>query len=369
MRHIEVTRPSMPGFEAYCAEIRDLWQSRWLTNMGAKHDAFQRALEAFLGVRHVSLHTNGHLALENAIAAFDFPRGGEVITTPFTFVSTTHAIARNGLTPVFCDIRRDDFTLDASKLEALVTPKTVAIVPVHVYGHVCDVEGIDRIARRHGLKVIYDAAHAFAVRYRGRSAAAYGDAAVFSFHATKVFNTVEGGAVCFESDALTRRLDDLKNFGIRDYEEIAGIGGNAKMSEFQAAMGLCNLHVLSAEISRRRRVAERYVERLSGIGGLRLPTCRDGVTPNYAYFPVLFDGPTLTRDAAHRRLAGEGIFARKYFYPLTSAVACYRDCPNAGNTPVAAAAADQVLALPIYGDLSLSDVDAVCDALLREVKA
>ena len=222
MNQINVTRSSMPSFEEYCAEIKDLWESRWLTNMGAKHDRFQKRLESYLNVPHVTLFTNGHLALEESIRAFGFPAGSEVITTPFTFASTTHAIVRNNLVPVFCDIRREDLTMDPTLIEGLISEKTVAILPVHVYGNMCAVREIGEIAKRHGLKLIYDAAHAFGVRLNGRSAACFGDISVFSFHATKVFHTIEGGAACCREEALVQKLEDLKNYGIRDEETVAG---------------------------------------------------------------------------------------------------------------------------------------------------
>lgn len=363
---LQVTRPSMPTFEEYCDEIRDLWESRWLTNMGDKHDAFQAALQAYLGVPHAALHTNGHLALENALAMLELPRGSEVITTPYTFASTTHAIVRCGLTPVFGDIRADDYTLDPDLLEGLVTERTSAILPVHVYGNLCDVAAIGDIARRHGLRVVYDAAHAFGVSRDGVSAARFGDAAVFSFHATKVFNTVEGGAVCFDDDRWVQVLDDLKNFGIRDEERVAAVGGNAKMSEFQAAMGLCNLRHVDEEIARRGAVFARYMERLSGVEGLALPAAQPGVKRNYAYFPVRFEGFRLSRDEAHARLEAAGIVARKYFYPITSAFECYADLPAARpeDTPVALHASRHILTLPLYAGLGLDDVDRVCDILL-----
>lgn len=362
---INVTRSSIPPFEEYCNEIRALWDSRWLTNNGAKHNELQATLEAYLSCPHVTLYTNGHLALENILSAFDFPRGGEVITTPFTFASTTNAIVRSGLTPVFCDISVRDYTMDPSKIEPLITDKTVAIVPVHVYGNLCDVDAIQRIADKHGLKVIYDAAHAFAVRYRGVSAANFGDAAMFSFHATKVFNTIEGGAVCYADASLTDKLNERKNFGLHG-EEGCYIGGNAKMSEFQAAMGLCNLRHLDGEIAKRKVVVERYRERLSGIEGIRLCAPQPAVESNYAYFPVVFDGYRHTRDEVAQCLAQHNIFARKYFYPLTNSFACYRALPTSGaeKTPIAKHIADRVLTLPLYADLALDDVDRICDLIL-----
>ena len=366
MAIINVTRSSMPEFEEYCAEIRELWDSHWLTNMGTKHIQLQAALERYLGAKHVTLFTNGHLALENVLAAMQLPKGGEVITTPFTFISTTHAITRNGLTPVFCDVNERDYTIDVEKIEPLITEKTVAIVPVHVYGKLCDVDALQKLADKYHLKLIYDAAHAFGVRYKGVSSACFGDASMFSFHATKVFHTIEGGAVCYRDDALCQVLDDMKNFGIRGPEEVAYVGGNAKMNEFQAAMGLCNLRHLDAEIEKRRRVHERYIRNLSSVPGLRLSEAQAEVESNYAYFPVVFteDFPR-TRDEVFERLKQHDIIARKYFYPLTNAVSCYRDLPTAGEdkTPVAAYLAHRVLTLPLYADLTPEDVDRICSLL------
>lgn len=265
MSNILVTRSSMPSFEEYCEEIKEIWDSHWLTNMGVKHKELQKELENYLGIPHVALYTNGHLALENAIAALNLPKGGEVITTPFTFASTTHAIVRNGLIPVFCDIKEDDYTIDTQKLENLITDNTVAIVPVHVYGNICDVEEIDRISKKYGLKVIYDAAHAFAVKYKGESSACFGDASMFSFHATKVFNTIEGGCVCFKDDSWVQLLNDMKNFGIHGPESVQFVGANAKMNEFQATMGICNLKHLNKEIEKRKHVVEHYRSRLEGV--------------------------------------------------------------------------------------------------------
>ena len=357
----------MPPFEEYCEEIKKLWDSRWLTNMGVEHQQLQAELEAFLGCPHVVLCTNGHLALENAIAALGLPKGAEVITTPFTFASTTNAIARNGLVPVFCDVNGEDYTMDAGRLEALVTEKTAAIVPVHVYGNMCDVDGIRAVADKYGLKVVYDAAHAFGVKYRGVSAACFGDASMFSFHATKVFHTIEGGAVCFRDDAMVEKLNELKNFGIRDQENVDYVGGNAKMSEFQAAMGLCNLRHLAGEIGKRKAAVERYRKNLSGIPGIRLCTPQKDVESNYAYFPVVFDGFGTDRDRVFAALADHGVGARKYFYPLTNSFACYKDYPTAGTekTPVAAYLADRVLTLPLYADLTAEDVDRICEVILH----
>ena len=364
---ILVTRSSMPAMDEYIDEIRDIWDTHWLTNMGVKHQELQSILEKYLGVPHVVLYTNGHLALENAIAVLNLPKGGEVITSPFTFASTTHAIVRNGLVPVFCDINDKDYTIDVNKIESLITDKTVAIVPVHVYGNMCNVEAIDCIAKKYGLKVVYDAAHAFAVKYKGKSSASFGDASMYSFHATKVFNTIEGGAVCFKNDAWVQLLNDMKNFGIHGPEDVEYVGGNAKMSEFQAAMGICNMRHLDDEIAKRKKIVEHYRERLSGVEGIRLCDIQEDVKHNYAYFPVIFDNYKDTRNEVFNMLEAQNIGARKYFYPLTNSFECYRHYPTAGteSTPIAQYIALRVLTLPLYADLALQDVDRICDVILE----
>lgn len=365
MNRILVTRSSMPPMEEYIEEIKELWETHWLTNMGVKHTRLQDELKEYLGVFNVELLTNGHMALELTMQAMNLH--GEVITTPFTFASTTHAIVRNGLTPVFCDINPDDFTIDASKIESLITDKTCAIVPVHVYGNVCNVNEIERIANEYGLKVIYDAAHAFGETYKGRSIGSYGDASCFSFHATKVFNTIEGGAVCFEDEEFGLNLYRLKNFGIRGPEVVDGVGANAKMNEFCAAMGLCNLKHVNEEIEKRKRITERYRSRLEGIDGVHLNVVQKDVKRNYAYFPVIFDEKIfgVSRNEVYDELARNGIGARKYFYPLTSAYDCYQGMHDVGLTPVALYISKRILTLPLYADLALKDVDRICDIVLK----
>lgn len=364
---INVTRSSMPDFEEYCAEIKELWESHWLTNMGVKHKKLQEELESYLNIPHVVLYTNGHLALENVISAMNLPKGSEVITTPFTFASTTHAIVRNGLVPVFCDINDRDYTMDVAKIESLITEKTCAIVPVHVYGNLCDVEKIQMIAQKHNIKVIYDAAHAFGVTYKGIGVANFGDASMFSFHATKVFNTIEGGAVAFNDEKLVQILNDMKNFGIRGAEEVAYVGGNAKMNEFQAAMGICNLRHIDKEIQKRKKIVEHYRKCLENVPGIKICHEQKDVIPNYAYFPVVFDGYKYTRDEVFEKLKNEEIVARKYFYPLANDFDCYRDLETAGiaKTPVASYIADRVLTLPLYADLSEENVERICNIILR----
>ena len=355
---IQVTRSSLPPLDEYIEEIKALWQSRWLTNMGVKHNQLETALARYLEAPYVSLFANGHLALEWAIASFNLT--GEVITTPFTFASTTHAIVRNGLTPVFCDIRPEDCTMDPSKIGPLITEKTSAILPVHVYGNICDVSEIDRIAKKHNLKVIYDAAHAFGVTVNGKAVAGFGDASMFSFHATKVFNTIEGGAVTFSNPELRQVLLNLKNFGIIGPESVKYVGGNAKMNEFQAAMGLCNLARVDADISKRKAAVERYTECLRDIPGLKLLPCPKGVKSNYAYFPVIFDPDIRDREEVYKDLTARNIFPRKYFYPLTSSYECYEGRFHPEETPIARDIAERVLTLPLYGDLALEDVDRIC---------
>lgn len=358
---IQVTKSSMPKFEEYIEEIRELWDTHWLTNMGAKHKALESQVLDYLKASNITLFTNGHLALECIIAALDLT--GEVITTPFTFASTTHAIVRNGLKPVFCDINPDDYTIDVEKIESLITEKTSAIIPVHVYGNVCDVDAIDRIAKKHNLKVVYDAAHTFGVTVNGQGIGTFGDASMFSFHATKVFNTIEGGAVTYNDSSIKQVLNDLKNFGITGPETVEYVGGNAKMNEFQAAMGICNLRHVNGEISKRKKVVERYIDNLKDIAGIQLSKEQMDVESNYAYFPVVFDGYKMTRDEVFEKLKGNDIIARKYFYPLTNSFECYKDQYDVDETPVAKYIAERVLTLPLYADLPLEDVDRICEII------
>lgn len=367
---INVTRSSMPPLEEYIEEIRPVFESRILTNMGPIYQKLKTQLAAYLDVPHLSMFVNGHMALEMSIQALGLKatgerEGSEVITTPFTFVSTTHAISRNNLKPVFCDIRESDYTMDPEKIEDLITDRTVAIIPVHVYGSICDVDAIESVAKRHGLKVIYDAAHAFGVRYRGVGVGNFGDASMFSFHATKVFHTIEGGAVSFRDPSFADALHELKNFGLHTQEDVPSIGGNAKMNEFAAAMGICNLRRIEVCLARRRAAYERYLERLDGVPGLTLWKPQPEATPNYAYMPVRFDPERFgkTRDEVAQALAAQDIYARKYFYPAVNEMRCYRrlsGCP----TPVAHTVSEQILTLPMYEELSADDVDRICDAVL-----
>lgn len=364
---IQVTRSSMPPMEEYFQEIAPLWGSHWLTNMGKKHEEFQALLRDYLQVERVALFTNGHSALECILEALQLGSDGrrEVITTPFTFASTTHAIVRKGLQPVFADIKASDYTIDPDSIERLVNENTCAILPVHVYGNMCDAESIQAIADKYNLKVIYDAAHAFGVSKNGINAAWLGDASMFSFHATKVFHTIEGGAVCFKDPTLFETLNQWKNFGITGPENVEYIGGNAKMNEFCAAMGICNLRYIETEIAKRKRVAERYHELLASVKGIQLQMPDQTVRHNYAYMPVLFqDDFGASRDDVFSALAAHGVKARKYFYPLTSDFACYRNQFDSSLTPIAQQTARSILTLPIYADLDLGDVDRICEIVI-----
>lgn len=359
-KDILVTRSSMPSFEEYCEEIQDLWQSHWLTNNGTKHQQLTQQLKSYLHVQNLDLVVNGHAALELSLGAMGLK--GEVITTPFTFISTTHAIVRNGLTPVFCDVKPDDFTMDPEKMESLITENTCAIMPVHVYGNICDVNAIQQIADKHHLKVIYDAAHAFGETYQGQGVMNYGDASCISFHATKVFHTIEGGAVCAKDSDLIRKIALIKDFGIESPEDVEMIGENAKMNEFCAAMGLCNLRHVDQEIQKRKAVVERYRSNLCGIRGLQLNTIQPDVQSNYAYFPIIIDPQAfgIDRDRLVQVLLHHHIHARKYFYPISSACSCYRKVFDSSKTPIALQLSQRVLTLPLYADLALEDVDAIC---------
>lgn len=364
-KEIYVTRSSMPPFEEYMEEIRDMWDNHCLTNMGPKHTEFKMQLKDYMSVEHVELLTNGHMALELTLQAMNLK--GQVITTPFTFASTTHAIVRNGLEPVFCDIDSETYTMDVSKIENLITEKTSAIVPVHVYGMICNIEEIDRIAKKYNLKVLYDAAHTFGETYKGVGIGNFGTASAFSFHATKVFNTIEGGAVCYHDSRLGKKLHSLKNFGICGPESVTAVGANAKLNEFCAAMGICNLRHIDQEIMRRKAVVERYRERLEGIKGIVLVKDQKDVKPNYAYFPVVFDESKCgcTRDDVFGALEKHGIHARKYFYPLTNSYDVFKDKYSTACTPVAEYISKRVLTLPLYADLSLEDVDRICDIIIE----
>lgn len=355
-----VTRPFLPPLDEFLPLLAEIWDSRILTNQGPFHQRFERELCEQLGVENVSLVTNGMVALSAVIEAAGI--GGEVITTPYSFVATTHAVRMGSLEPVFVDVRPSDLNIDTDLIEAAITPRTTAIVAVHCYGNPCDVEAIEAIAARHGLTVIYDAAHAFGVRLRGRSVLAYGDFATLSFHATKAFNTFEGGAVIAGSLAGKQAVERFRNFGIEDEVTIPSLGTNAKMSEFNAALGVLQLRHFEQVRQARRRVDGRYRDALADIQGVECLPIPDGVEPNHSYFPIFVrPGFPLSRDGLYERLKAHGIYARRYFYPLLSSLPMYAGLPSAaaGNLPVATAAAEQILCLPIFPDLADADLERV----------
>ena len=364
MKEIFVTRSSMPDLDEYMDEIREMWDSHWLTNMGPKHEQFQAELCQYMGVDNIDLFTNGHMAIELTLQAMNLQ--GEVITTPFTFASTTHAIVRNRLEPVFCDVDPITFTIDTEKLERLITDRTCAILPVHVYGNICNIEEIEHIAHKYELTVLYDAAHAFGETYKGKGIGSFGDASCFSFHATKVFNSIEGGAVTFKDKRLGDILYELKNFGIQGPEEVSAVGANAKMNEFCAAMGICNLRHIDTEIEKRKKVAERYREHLEGVEGLQMNCIQPDVRSNYAFFPAVFEEKVFgaSREEVFDALGKHGISARKYFYPLTNTFSAFHGKYNVLDTPVALHISKRVLTLPIYADLERNDVDRICEIVL-----
>lgn len=358
----------MPPYDEYIEKIKPLWESAWLTNMGVLHKEFEKRLKEYLNIDKISLMNNGHMALELTIQAMNLT--GEVITTPFTFISTTHAIVRNGLTPVFCDINPNNYVIDSEKIEELINERTSAILPVHVFGQVCDIEKIDDIAKRHNLKVIYDAAHTFGEQYNGKSVVDYGDASILSFHATKVFNTIEGGASIYHNDTIGEELYKLKNFGIKSETIIDGVGANAKMDEFRAAMGICNLDHIDSEIAKRKIIFEHYHKRLDNIEGIKLIQIQKNVKGNYGYFPIVFDKEILgfSREYIHDELIKHNIYTRRYFYPITTMTECYQKKFSSANTPIAKYISENILTFPIYADLSLELVDYICDIVEKICK-
>lgn len=364
-KNIFVTKPYLPPLAEFIPYLEEIWASEWLTNNGPMHQRLEKELAEFLGVPFVALFNNATNALMLALKALDVK--GDVITTPFSFVATSHAISWNGCRPVFADINPATLNLDPAKIEAAITPKTTAIMPVHCYGIPCDVDAIEVIARKHGLKVVYDAAHAFAVDCHCGSVLNHGDLSVLSFHATKVFNTFEGGAIICQNPEMKRRIDVLKNFGIEDEVTITEIGMNGKMSEVNAAFGLLQLKTIRNAIAAREQVARQYLEGLAGVPGIRC--LLDGVkSSNYGYFPILLsDEFPLGRDELYERLKTAGIMSRRYFHPLLSDLPMYRDFPSAAiqNLPEAHASAERVLCLPIYPSLGIDSVEKIV-AILRD---
>lgn len=365
-KKIYVTQPTLPPLDKFVKYLEDIWESKWLTNNGKFHQQFEQALTDYFGVKHISLFTNGTLALIVGLQALRI--SGEVITTPYSFVATTNALYWNGITPVFCDIEEETFNINPDKIEALITPKTTAILPVHVYGYPCNVEKIQKIADTYGLKVIYDAAHAFGVKLNDNSVSNYGDLSILSFHATKIFNTFEGGAIVTNDDKLKQRIDFLKNFGFADEVTVVAPGINAKMSEFQSAFGLLQLDIVDDEINKRREIVNFYRERLTGVKGIKFYNDFENVKHNYGYFPVLINHKEYgkSRDEVYNKLKQNDIYARRYFYPLISQFPTYKGLPSAaaGNLPVAEKITMQILCLPVYGELNKKDADKIVGLLI-----
>lgn len=364
---INVTKTFLPPFEEYVNEIKNLWDSHWITNNGTYHNKLQDELKKFLKVTEVTLFTNGHLALDIAIKSLKL--SGEVITTPFTFASTTHAIVMNGLTPVFCDINREDFTMDVDKIENLITDKTSAIIPVHVFGFPCDVYRIQQIADKYKLKVIYDAAHAFGIEIDGQSIGNFGDISMFSLHATKVYNSIEGGILTYNNFEFKELFNLYKNFGISGQETVKSVGLNAKMNEFQAIMGLLNLNYVNDEIIKRKRIVEIYREGLKNLEGIYFLNDKTNVKNNYSYFPIIVDEnkSKIDRNTLFEKLKEYNIFTRKYFFPLTTDYLCYKDKYNCEITN-AKYISERVLTLPLYGELTSQCAEIIVSIIKMLVK-
>lgn len=358
---ILVTQPTLPPLEDFIPLLEDIWDRKWLTNNGHYHQELEEALADYLGVPYVSLFSNGTLALITALQALRIQ--GEVITTPYSFVATTHSLCWNGIQPVFCDIDPNTLNLDPEKIEAAITPHTSAIMPVHVYGNPCDVEHIENIANNYGLKVIYDAAHAFGVKYKGQSVLNFGDLSILSFHATKVFNTIEGGAIISPDKKTKDRIDKLKNFGFSGETTVVAPGINAKMNELQSAFGLLQLRDIDNNIEKRKTVVNHYREQLKDISGVSFMEDMSEIDHNYAYFPIFIDQDVygMDRDALYQRLQEHNIYGRRYFYPLISSFSMYRHLKSANpdNLPVSNEIAEKVICLPLYPELGLDIVKGI----------
>lgn len=364
---IMVTKSFLPPFEEYSKEIEKIWLTNWLTNMGPLHEELKNKLKKYLKVSQTTLCNNGHLALEIGLRALELPRNGEVITTPFTFASTTHAIVNSGLKPVFCDIEMETYNIDVEKIESLITEKTVAIMPVHVFGNPCDVEKIEVIAQKYNLKILYDAAHAFGVEIKEKGIGTFGDLSMFSLHATKVFNSIEGGLLTYNDPTLQKKLRLFKNFGITGPETIEAVGLNSKMNEFQAAMGIVNLRYIDEQIEKRKIITQRYRDNLKEIKGIIFIDDLKNVKHNYSYFPVIIDEKIFgkTRNQLFEELKEYNIFTRKYFYPLITDFDCYKEEYKDIELPNAKYISDRVLTLPMYGDLDLEIIDYICKAIKK----
>lgn len=364
---ITVTSPLLPDLDAFHALLKEVWDSKWVTNNGSFHKRLEAALCEYLDVPYISLFTNGTLPLLTALQALRIT--GEVITTPYSFVATTHAIWWNGCRPVFVDIDSRTCGMDPEKTEAAITPRTTALMPVHCYGQPCDTERIEAIAEKYGLKVIYDAAHAFGVKVNGQSVLKQGDLSTLSFHATKVYNTLEGGALVMHDAETKKRIDYLKNFGFAGETEVVAPGINSKMDEVRAAYGLLNLRQVDEAIEKRHQVAIKYREALRNVKGVRFFDDMPGVKHNYSYFPIFIDAEEygMTRDELYFKMKERGVFGRRYFYPLISTFSTYRGLPSASpeNLPVATRIANEVICLPMHHGLSGEDFNRILELIVR----
>lgn len=366
-----VTQPLLPNINNFEEQVREIWESKWLTNMGAKHNKLESEIKNVLKVPFASLFNNGTIALLTALKAMDLPYGSEVITTPFTFAATPHCIVWNNCKPVFCDIEPDTMTIDADKIEDLITPNTSAILGVHVYGFPCDVEKIDKIAKKYNLKVIYDAAHAFSTEINGRGIGTFGDITMFSFHATKLFNTIEGGCLTYSDERLVRKIYNLRNFGIRNEEIVEEVGINGKMNELQAAMGLENLKIYREEQAKRAKVKAYYDEHLQNVKGIRIPKMPEGVTNSYQYYPIIIENDyPITRNELYDRFKEQNILTRKYFYPACSDYECYKNdlSVKLADLSVVNDLKNKVLCLPFYGNLDKDILDFICEGIKNVFK-
>jgi len=365
---LNVTTPSLPPLDEFVKSLEKIWENKWLTNDGEFHQEFEKKLADFLGVKHLSLFTNGTLALITALQELKIT--GEVITTPYSFVATTHALWWNGIKPVFADIDPVQCNLDPSKIEAAITAKTTAIVPVHVYGHPCDVDGIQKIADTYGLKIIYDAAPAFGVEINGNSVLNFGDLSILSFHATKAFNTIEGGAIICHDEKTKMRIDFLKNFGFADETIVVAPGINAKMNEVQAAYGLLQLKSFEDQISKRKNADGLYRQILNDTEGITLSKLDNNVKYNYAYFPIFVNEQKygMSRDDLYNLLKEYNVFTRRYYYPLISNFSAYRglDSAKKANLPIANKMSNSVICLPMYSDLAKDDIERITSIIISK---
>lgn len=360
-QQIFVTQPTLPPLDEFTTLLKDIWDRKWLTNNGVYHQQFEKALAEYLDVPYISLFSNGTLALISALQVLNIT--GEVITTPYSFVATTHSLWWNNIKPVFVDIEPEFCNLDPQKIETAITPKTTAILPVHVYGNPCNMDAIQEIGDRYGLKVIYDAAHAFGVKKNGDSILNFGDISVLSFHATKVFNTIEGGAIVCHDEKTKKRIDYIKNFGFENETSVVAPGINAKMNEIQAAYGLLQLNTIDKNLQRRKRITELYQRGLKNISGIRFINEPEDIEYNYAYFPVFIDEKKygMSRDALYEKLKANNIFGRRYFYPLISQFPTYKglESSNSENLKTAHRITKEVICLPIYPELGIDIVEDI----------